>query len=457
MSPGSRADVAPAPHGRLRRARPPFRSLRRAAIVALMTSSATRPASAPFPGPLSAGVAAACDPPVMEARRWIAGRAFPADRPLLNLSQAAPVDPPPEDLRRAIAEAALHEPQAHLYGPVLGLPALREEIAAQWSAAYGGAIAPEDVAVTPGCNQAFCAVMSTIAGPGDAVLLPTPWYFNHKMWLDITGVEARPLPCDGALVPILAEAEARMQGVKAIVLITPNNPTGAEYPAGVVEAFAELAARHGAMLVIDETYRDFDSREGAPHSLFQNPDWRDHLVHLYSFSKAYRLTGHRVGAAIASPARLAQVEKFLDTVTICPSQLGQFAALHGLRRLSDFVAGQRTEILARRAILEREFRQALPDWELMGCGAYFAWLRHPFAESSADLAKALVEAQSLLMLPGTMFTPQGDPLGPQSFRMAFANADAEGLRAALARLAAFTAEHRVSHGASHGAARGAPA
>ncbi|MDF2234237.1 aminotransferase [Albimonas sp. CAU 1670] len=385
----------------------------------------------------------AYDPPVMEARRWIAGRSFPADRPLLNLSQAAPVDPPPEDLRQAIADAALNTPQAHLYGPVLGMPELREEIAAQWSAAYGGDIAMEDVAVTPGCNQAFCALMSTIAGPGDAVLLPSPWYFNHKMWLDITGVEARPLPCDGALVPILAEAEARMAGVKAIVLITPNNPTGAEYPAGVVQAFAELARRHGAMLVLDETYRDFDSREGAPHALFQDPSWRDHVVQLYSFSKAYRLTGHRVGAAIASPLRLAQAEKFLDTVTICTSQLGQIAALHGLRHLAPFVAEQRREILARRAVVMHEFRQALPEWELMGCGAYFAWLRHPFAESSAELAKALVEEQSLLMLPGTMFTPGDDPLGPSSFRMAFANADADGLREALARLAAFTADRKA--------------
>lgn len=400
-------------------------------------------ASAPFPGPLAHGVAIAYDPPVMEARRWITGRSFPADRPLLNLSQAAPVDPPPEDLRRVIAEAAMSDPQAHLYGPVLGLPALREEIAAQWSAAYGGAIEAQDVAVTPGCNQAFCALMATIAGPGDAVLLPVPWYFNHKMWLDMAGVEARPLPCDAALVPILEEAEARMAGVKAIVLITPNNPTGAEYPAGLVEAFAELAARHGAMLVIDETYRDFDSREGAPHALFADPDWRDHLVHLYSFSKAYRLTGHRVGAAIASPARLAQAEKFLDTVAICAPQLGQIAALHGLREMAAFVAGQRNEILARRAVLEGEFRQALPDWELMGCGAYFAWLRHPFAEGSPELAKALVEQQSLLMLPGTMFTPEGDPLGPKSFRMAFANADAAGLRIALARLAAFTADMKA--------------
>ena len=97
----------------------------------------------------------------MEARRWLTGVTFPPERPLINVSQAAPVESPPLGLRQALAEAALNNPDAHLYGPVLGLPALRAEIAAQWSAAYGGTISAEQVAITQGCNQAFCAVMST--------------------------------------------------------------------------------------------------------------------------------------------------------------------------------------------------------------------------------------------------------------------------------------------------------
>ncbi len=106
-------------------------------------------------------------PPVMEARRWLEGVEFPADRPLINVSQAAPVDPPPEALRRVIAEAALSDPQAHLYGPVLGRADLREEVAAQWSDAYGGPISRDNVAITSGCNQAFCAAIATLCGEGD--------------------------------------------------------------------------------------------------------------------------------------------------------------------------------------------------------------------------------------------------------------------------------------------------
>ncbi len=388
--------------------------------------------------PLNPAMAATEPPPVMEARRWLTGVTFPPDRPLINVSQAAPVDPPPLGLRQALAEAALNDPAAHLYGPVLGLPALREEIAAQWSSAYGGQIAPSQVAITQGCNQAFTAVMSTLAGAGDEVILPTPWYFNHKMWLDMAGVTTVPLPTGKGLIPDAADAAALMTPrTRAIVLVSPNNPGGAEYPGETLAAFRDLARAHGVALIVDETYRDFDSRTGAPHALFSDPDWAGTFIHLYSFSKAYRLTGHRVGAVIAAPARLAEVEKFLDTVAICPSQLGQIGALWGLRNLSQFVAGERAEILARKAAMIAGFG-SLQGWHLLGCGAYFAYAEHPFAMDSVTLCKRLVTEASLLMLPGTMFQPASHPEGARQLRIAFANADAAGISEMFRRLAAFT-------------------
>lgn len=273
-------------------------------------------------------------PPVMEARRWIAGQQFSAERPLINLSQAAPVDPPPEGLVRAMTEAMINDPTSHLYGPVLGMDALRAELAQQWSAGYGGAIAPGQVAITAGCNQAFTAVMSTLAGAGDEVILPLPFYFNHKMWLDMEGVRAVYLPTGDDLLPDPDRAAALITPrTRAIVLISPNNPAGVEYPAALLRAFYDLAQRHNIALVVDETYRDFHSGAGAPHDLFADPDWERTLIHLYSFSKAYRLTGHRVGAIMAGAARLAEVEKFLDTVAICPPQVGQIGALWGMRNL----------------------------------------------------------------------------------------------------------------------------
>jgi aspartate/methionine/tyrosine aminotransferase len=380
-------------------------------------------------------MAATEPPPVMEARRWLADASFTVARPLLNVSQAAPVDPPPLALRQALAEAAVNDPAAHLYGPVLGNPELRAEIALQWSAAYGGAIRPDQVAITQGCNQAFTAAMSTLAGAGDEVILPTPWYFNHKMWLDMQGITTVPLPAGPGLIP-QADQAARLitPRTRAIVLVSPNNPGGAEYPAETLRAFLELARAQGLALIIDETYRDFDSRPGRPHALFEDPDWADTLIHLYSFSKAYRLTGHRVGALVAATDRLAEVEKFLDTVAICPGQLGQIAALWGMRNLSQWVAGERAEILARRAAMTGGFA-ALPGWRLLGCGAYFAYVEHPFAEASDKLARRLVHDAAILMLPGTMFQPASHPDGARQLRIAFANIDAQGIAELFRRLA----------------------
>ncbi len=377
------------------------------------------------------------EPPVMESRRWLEDVTFPDERPLINVSQAAPVDVPPEALRRVIAEAAMTDPQAHLYGPVLGHPELRAELATQWSSAYAGDITAQNVAITSGCNQAFCASIATLCTDGDEVILPTPWYFNHKMWLDISGVKTMPLPTDAELLPDPDEAAHLITDrTRAIVLVTPNNPGGVEYPSDLVRAFYDLARSRGIALIIDETYRDFDARPGAPHDLFTDPDWGDTLIHLYSFSKAYRLTGHRVGAMVTSTARLAEVEKFLDTVTICPNQLGQIAALWGMRNLSQWLAGERDEILDRRAAIHDNMPK-LRDagWRLMGCGAYFAYLQHPFALPSNELGPKLVRDAGVLLLPGTMFQPEGSTAGARQMRVAFANVDRPRIALLFDRLA----------------------
>ncbi|GMG83678.1 aminotransferase [Paralimibaculum aggregatum] len=390
------------------------------------------------PAPVNPQLARVFAPPVMEARRWLTETRLPEGLELLNLSQAAPVDPPPERLRAAMAGAVGAPGEAHLYGAVLGDGPLRAQIAADWSEHYGAPIAPEQVAITAGCNQAFCAAIATLCAPGDAVLLPVPWYFNHKMWLGMQGIEAVPLPCGPDMVPDLAAARALLTPqTRALVLVTPNNPTGVEYPPGLMEAAYDLAREAGIGLIVDETYRDFHSAAGAPHGLFARPDWDGTLIHLYSFSKVFRLTGHRTGAIVTGAARLAEAEKFLDTVTICPPRTGQIAALEGLRHLRQWVAGERAEILARRDALRAAFA-GLEGWQVLGSGAYFAWVRPPFDMASDRLALRLLEDQAILTLPGTMFVPEAAAAaGNRALRIAFANADAAGLAEMGRRLAAF--------------------
>jgi aspartate/methionine/tyrosine aminotransferase len=259
------------------------------------------------------------------------------------------------------------------------------------------------------------------------------------MWLDISGVDCVPLPCGEGMLPDLDAARRAMAGraagtVRAIVLVTPNNPTGAEYPDALMQGFYDLAAGAGAALIVDETYRDFHSGTGPPHALFRRDGWEEVLVHLYSFSKVFRLTGHRTGAIVTGAARLAEAEKFLDTMTISPPQTGQIAALHGLETLARWVADERDEILGRRAALVRGFAD-LPGWRIEGIGAYFAWVTPPFGLPAAETARRLLAEQALLVLPGSMFAPADRPTA--ALRIAFANADAAGLAETVRRLAAF--------------------
>lgn len=392
-----------------------------------------------MPAPLNPNLVETPSPPIMEALGWVADATPPPDRPILRFSQAAPADPPPDGLRQALAQAVLTDDSAHFYGAVFGRDDLRAEIAAQWSAAYNGQVSPEQVAITSGCNQAYCVAVATVAAPGDNVILPAPWYFNHKMWLDMGGIDTRILPTGGDMLPDPDRAARLIDGrTRAIVLVSPNNPTGAEYPPDLIAAFYDLARAYGLALILDETYRDFHSQPGAPHALFEQPDWGDTLIQLYSFSKAYRLTGHRVGAIVTGAGRLEQGEKFLDTTTICPSQVGQIGALWGMRNLGQWLAGERAEILNRRAAMIAGMDR-LPGWQLKGCGAYFAYVAHPFDAASDHVARRLVHEAGVLLLPGTMFGPTlaqgGDGQAEAHLRVAFANADADGLSRLFDRLA----------------------
>ena len=122
-------------------------------------------------------------------------------------------------------------------------------------------------------------------------------------------------------------------------------------------------------------------------------------------------------------------------MAICPNQLGQIAALWGMRNLGQWLAGERAEILARRTAMAAGLA-ALPGWRTLGCGAYFAYVEHPFAQPAPALAERLVREAGVLLLPGTMFMPAEDPAGGRQVRIAFANIDGAGIAALMDRLAA---------------------
>ena len=382
---------------------------------------------------LSPRLRATAEPPIPAARAWAARYAGGAG-PMIDLTQAVPGYPPHPDLLARLAEAAGSRAAAG-YGPIDGDPALRAALAVDASAFYAAPIEAAEVAITAGCNLAFSMAMAVIAGGGtDGVILPVPWYFNHRMALEIQGIPAIPLPCragDGFL-PDPARIEPLLAaGARALVLVSPNNPTGAITPPAVIEACAALCRQHGAWLVLDETYRDFlPAAATPPHRLFQDPGWRDGLVHLYSFSKAYCVPGHRVGAIIAGPAFRAELMKALDTWQICPARPAQAALAWSVPALADWRAANRALMAARAAGFRAAVGQ-LPGWRLDSLGAYFAYLRVPEdGPDSMALAERLAAERGLLCLPGPFFGPGQD----RHIRLAFANAALEAIAEVPARL-----------------------
>lgn len=362
-------------------------------------------------------------PPIPEVQGW--GRSYKGELgPLIDLSQAVPGYPPPPQLLARLADAA-GNPALAGYGPIEGEQALREALAGEMRRLYGGAIAPANIHITAGCNQAFFATGIALARNGDRILMTNPCYFNHETTLAMLGIGVDYVdldPGNGFLPDPAAVDLALSGGAKALAIVSPNNPTGAVYPP---ERLAELLAvcrKRGAWLILDETYRDFlPPGQETPHRLFDEPNWGDNLVQLYSFSKSFCIPGHRLGAITASPQLVEQIAKVMDNMQICAPRPPQHAVASALPALDDWREANRREIMARTAAL-KDAMAKLPGWALQSVGAYFAFVRHPFCDTpSRMVAERMAREAGVLVLPGAYFGRGQEA----SLRFAFANADAK--------------------------------
>ena len=382
--------------------------------------------------PINSNVVNAVEPPIAEAQSWIAGRKFPKNKPLLNLAQAVPSYPPANSMSEHLANNVKLFETAQ-YTAIAGIPALRDSLASNMMISHGGRIAAQNVLISAGCNQAFCIAIMAIAKAGDEIILSAPYYFNHIMWLEMQGIKPVLLPFRSDLnsVPSPKDAEHLItKKTKAIVLISPNNPTGAIYPSDILSQFFDLAHGSKIALIVDETYKDF-IKKMPPHNIFLSPYWEETFIQLYSFSKVFSLTGYRVGSIIGGQNIINSATKVMDTLAICAPRIAQDAALFGLDNLEQWVAYKRVGILERLKYINKIFRNSETSYELISSGAYFAYVKHPFKEkSSKEVAKQLAEKENILCLPGSFFGPNQE----QFLRIAFANATVEELSVLSKRL-----------------------
>lgn len=316
--------------------------------------------------------------------------------------------PPPQAL--AQWERFLADPANHKYQPVAGLPVLVAALTAKLAAENGVAVGPEQgnrLMVTAGGNNAFLTALLAITDPGDEVILPVPYYFNHEM--AVTMVNCRPV-----LVPTDADYQLDLPALRAaitprtraIVTVSPNNPTGAVYPPAALQAVNALCAERGLYHVCDEAYEAF-TYDGAVHfSPAAQSGTAPHTISLFSLSKAFGLASWRIGWMVFPEALETAMRKIQDTIVICPPVVSQYAALGALAAGAPFVREKVREIGANRVLVQRALAAlvAAGVCEVPAAqGAFYFLLRVRLARSPLELAERLIREHRVAVIPGTAF------------------------------------------------------
>jgi aspartate/methionine/tyrosine aminotransferase len=330
-------------------------------------------------------------------------------RPVLDLSQGEPNYPTATVIANHVAKIAC-DPDGGRYTTRPGIDKLRKLVADEISQAYSGTVRADQVLITAGCNQAFCLAISVLAEWGDEVILPVPYYFNHDMWLRLERISPIYLNTASPFIPDPDVTEALITNkTKAIVLVTPGNPTGVTIPSSVIQAFADLAKQYGIMLIIDETYRVFRPVDEPAHELFGQHCWDDNVISLHSFSKEFAIPGYRVGAAICHPDMIVEMMKLFDCMAICAPRLGQEAVIAALTEAKDWRHDRVLENRKKQVHFESIFANHPGGFELCSAGAYYGWVKHPaVGEATTQVVRRLLLEQGTLVLPGTIFTPSDD-------------------------------------------------
>jgi len=344
-------------------------------------------------------------------------------RELFMLAQAMVDCPPPPAFTRALADALrAGDPAMHRYAPDPGTAELRRALAAHLAGSFGLAPDPErELLVTPGANQAAYQLLSVLLDPGDEALLVTPWYFNHEMAIRLLGGRARTAPAEAAsgFVPSIESLLAAWTPrLRLLVLVSPNNPTGARYPDDWLRALAGAIAGderwRGVWILCDQTYQELYFEGGPPLSLGALPELSGRVLTVGSFSKSFALAGWRLGFLCGPAGVLDQALKVQDSSVICAPHAAQIALAHVLDAREEaeaYLATSRERLRRRRDALLAPLREA-GRWELnVPGGACFAFVGLPGGASSASrLAAAASTAAPATAAPAIAAS---EPAGAQ--------------------------------------------
>jgi aspartate/methionine/tyrosine aminotransferase len=320
----------------------------------------------------------------------------------ISLGQGVVYYGPPREATDAIP-GFLAEPSNHKYKPVEGIPPLVEALAAKLKAENG--VAAGRVVVTAGGNMAFLNAILAIADPGDEVILPLPYYFNHEMALVMTNVRPVLVPTDDDYqLRLDAIRDAITPRTRAVVTVSPNNPTGAVYPEAALRELNALCRERGIYHVHDEAYEYFTYGGVRPFSPGSIPGSEAHTISLYSLSKAYGFASWRIGYMVVPGQLHEPVRKIQDTNVICPPVVSQCAALGALRAGPAYCREKLRPIAEVREIALRELA-AVADLCTVprADGAFYFLLRVRTDRKPLEIVERLVLEHRVAVIPGTAF------------------------------------------------------
>ncbi len=293
----------------------------------------------------------------------------------------------------------------HRYGPVEGQPELLQILEEKLTRENGIDLTRRRIVVSSGGNMAFMNAVLAITDPGDEVILPRPFYFNHEMALTMIGCHAVPVATDA---DYQLDQEALRAAItprtRAIVTVSPNNPTGAVYPEPALRAVNALCAEHGIVHITDEVYEYFTYGGARHYSPGSDPASRPHTISLFSLSKAYGFAGWRIGYMVVPDELFDAVNKIQDTNLICPPLVCQAAAAGALRAGRAYCAPHVASLAQVRTEVHDTLRGLgdlveAPETE----GAFYVLLRVKTTLDAFTLTRRLIERHRVAVVPGSAF------------------------------------------------------
>ena len=319
------------------------------------------------------------------------------------------------------AQAACADPAMHRYSPTPGLPALREAVAQKTLRDSGLEVTADQVLVGNGGKHVLYTIFQTLLDPGDEVLLPAPYWVSYPEQITLAG--GRPISLETTTatsfrVSVEQLEAARTAQTKALLFVSPSNPTGAVYPPDEVAAIGRWAAEHGIWVITDEIYEHLVYGDAEHVSMpVVAPEVRDRCIVVNGVAKTYAMTGWRVGWAIAPTPVIKAMTRLQSHMTSNVANVAQVAALAAVSGPLDDVEVMR-KTYDRRRMIAFELLNAIDGISCpMPEGAFYAFpsvdgvlgrtVGGTTVTSSFELCEALLETSNVALVPGEGFGAPG--------------------------------------------------